>query len=195
MELILEAKSFIFIRHGETDWNRNNRTMGQTDIPLNNLGITQAHEAKFLFDNCGIERIVHSPLMRAKQTAEIINEHLKLPIETFDDLKECGWGVQEGRLKGSKFTTESWVDGFTPEGGEPYIDFRKRAIQAISDVTKDSAPTLIVAHGGLFWAMMDVLKYRHRRLMNAVPVAFHSPKSAHESWQVISLDPFYEIEI
>jgi broad specificity phosphatase PhoE len=124
-----------------------------------------------------------------------MNEHLQLPIHVQDSLKECGWGVQEGRLKGNIFTTEHWVNGFTPEGGEPYIEFRIRAITAISDAIADHIPTLIVAHGGLFWAMMDVLGYRHRRIMNCIPIAFRPRQEPAHLWQVISLDPTYEIEL
>jgi broad specificity phosphatase PhoE len=74
MSLALLPIPFIFIRHGETDWNRTNRTMGQTDIPLNSLGIQQAREATQYLENLGVERIIHSPLSRAAQTATIINE-------------------------------------------------------------------------------------------------------------------------
>ncbi len=87
------------------------------------------------------------------------------------------------------------MNGFTPEGGEPYIEFHARTIQAISEAIADGVPTLIVAHGGLFWAMMDVLGYSHRRLMNCIPTAFQPPQASNQHWQVISLDPTYTIEV
>ncbi|MGX1428958.1 broad specificity phosphatase PhoE [Cytobacillus horneckiae] len=68
------------IRHGETDWNAQNRIQGRTDIPLNGKGKQQAIQCgKYLALN-DWDVIISSPLIRARQTAELINENTNLPI-------------------------------------------------------------------------------------------------------------------
>jgi broad specificity phosphatase PhoE len=64
----LPLKPFYFIRHGETEWNRRNIIMGSKDIPLNELGLQQAHEASRVLENESFDVIVSSPKIRAQQT-------------------------------------------------------------------------------------------------------------------------------
>ena len=66
---ILPLKPFYFIRHGETEWNRRNIIMGSRDIPLNELGLQQAHEASRALENESFDIIVSSTKKRAQQTA------------------------------------------------------------------------------------------------------------------------------
>ena len=65
----LPLKPFYFIRHGETEWNRRNIIMGSHDIPLNELGLQQAHEASRALENESFDIIVSSTKKRAQQTA------------------------------------------------------------------------------------------------------------------------------
>jgi probable phosphoglycerate mutase len=66
------ARSFICLRHGATDWNRQGRFQGRTDNPLNDDGIAQAHAAAERLQQVALGQIVSSPLVRALKTAEII---------------------------------------------------------------------------------------------------------------------------
>lgn len=59
-------------RHGQTDWNVQKKVMGRCDEPLNNNGISQAIETKTNLLNKDIDLIICSPLLRAKQTAIIL---------------------------------------------------------------------------------------------------------------------------
>ena len=61
--------TFAFIRHGQTDWNRDDRLQGSSDIPLNDAGRAQAHEAAELLRDGGWQVVVSSPLVRARETA------------------------------------------------------------------------------------------------------------------------------
>jgi len=80
---------FYFVRHGQTDWNKNHQALcNQDDIPLNQTGFAQAADACKQISLLGITKIYSSPLTRAKQTAEIINEHLKLSLELNEGLRE-----------------------------------------------------------------------------------------------------------
>ena len=95
MELLL-----YILRHGETDYNLESRIQGQRDTPLNQNGIRAAElTGKALGEIC-FDRVISSPLTRAKQTAEIIlsqNRRSRTEIETDDRLMEISFGEWEGR--------------------------------------------------------------------------------------------------
>lgn len=81
------SKTEIYIfRHGETDWNKERRFQGHTDIPLNQNGRQQASELALKIRKINPELILTSDLLRAKQTAEIVNDLLKVSIIACCDL-------------------------------------------------------------------------------------------------------------
>ena len=87
------------IRHGQTDWNKEGRIQGKTDIELNEEGIEQAKEAARILEDYPIDIIVSSTLKRAKKTAEIINEAKNAPIMFDKALEERGFGDFEGKIR------------------------------------------------------------------------------------------------
>jgi len=92
-------KSFYFVRHGETDWNKEQKVMGQADIPLNENGILQAQAVAEKIQVLPIDIIISSPLKRAWSTAEIIGNKIHQPITIENNLQECCWGIMEGKNK------------------------------------------------------------------------------------------------
>lgn len=90
---------FYIIRHGQTNWNKEGRIQGKTDIELNEEGIKQAKEARKILENYNIDLIVASPLKRARKTAEIINETKNVPIMFDKALEERGLGEFEGKIR------------------------------------------------------------------------------------------------
>ena len=92
----MKIKNIYVIRHGETDWNKNSRIQGQTDIALNESGLEQAKALVPVLSHLQIEAIYSSPLVRAFKTAEIANSDLKLTLHKDDRLKETNIGVAEG---------------------------------------------------------------------------------------------------
>src|SRR5438067_11542 len=84
--LVVE-RTFYYLRHGETDWNREHRAQGHNDIPLNETGVAQAYAAVPALARCGIATVCTSPLARARRTAEIVNETLGRPLVVIDALK------------------------------------------------------------------------------------------------------------
>src|SRR5699024_6004320 len=84
------------IRHGETNWNKEGRIQGKTDIPLNETGRIQAEECAASLKHSEWDIIISSPLKRAKQTAEIINKNLHLPIMEMSAFAERNYGDAEG---------------------------------------------------------------------------------------------------
>jgi probable phosphoglycerate mutase len=143
---------FWFLRHGETDWNAQNLSQGNVDIPLNANGRAQAVAAADLLRGRGIASIVCSPLSRAHDTAVTVAAALDLPIEIDDDLREVSFGEKEGHPMLPWFP--DWVAGhFTPAGAESFAELRVRAVTAINRALERPAPVLVVAHGGLFRAV------------------------------------------
>ncbi|WP_408872509.1 histidine phosphatase family protein [Gluconobacter roseus] len=194
----ITPKPYWYLRHGETDWNRQGRAQGRTDIPLNETGQQQATQAgrmlASLFENGQkpFERIISSPLTRALVTAETVQRMIqesvgvRLPLHIDDNLKEVCFGVQEGSPMGDWY--KPWIeDGFTPEDAESFKTLTDRARQAINNALENSSIPLIVAHGALFRGLRHAMNLPvDVRLPNAVPVAL---KFTTTGWQTTMLDP------
>ncbi len=166
---MLASRAFWFLRHGETDWNARNLSQGNVDVPLNEVGLAQARTAAEVLRTCGIRSIVTSPLSRAYDTAVIVGEHIGVPLEVEEELREVAFGVQEGQPMAEWF--DDWVaGGFTPEGAEPFNVLRARAVAAINGALTRPAPVLVVAHGALFRALRAEMGLAPNvRTPNAVP--------------------------
>ncbi|MBX9717325.1 MAG: histidine phosphatase family protein, partial [Microbacteriaceae bacterium] len=88
---------FALVRHGETDWNRERRIQGSTDIPLNDTGREQARATGALLSSRRWTALVASPLSRAAETAKIIGEHVGLGDPELEQrLAERDYGEAEG---------------------------------------------------------------------------------------------------
>ena len=84
------------VRHGQVPHNAL-KQYNTNDEDLTDLGIKQAEEVRDKIEKKNIDLIICSPLDRTKQTAEIINKNLKLPIKYNDKLKERNFGIYEGK--------------------------------------------------------------------------------------------------
>jgi len=90
----------LLVRHGETEWNRMSRFQGVKDIPLNDNGRQQAQKASDFLKDITIDFAVTSPLLRPKETAEIIlQNHSEVTLTTKKDLEEISHGLWEGKLE------------------------------------------------------------------------------------------------
>lgn len=86
------------VRHGQTDWNLQRKIQGQTDIPLNELGLEQAHDLATKTDGIHYDLILSSDLLRAFQTAQILTRNSGLPVITDPRLREINMGKFEGSV-------------------------------------------------------------------------------------------------
>jgi broad specificity phosphatase PhoE len=166
------APAFFFIRHGETDWNREGRLQGQHDVPLNPLGRDQAAGAgrilKDLLAEAGLDarraRFVASPLGRARETMERVRLAVGLPPDGYaidDRLKEVAFGAWEGLTWGELKRSApvlvkarragKWA--FTPPGGESYAALARRLEPWLAGVASDD---IVVAHGGVARALLQL---------------------------------------
>ena len=138
-----------FVRHGETDFNLFNISQGQLDTSLNYLGLKQAKEIARKLKNKKFDKFYCSTLIRAKQTAEEINKHLKLKIIYDKRLMEVNKGILQGN-KNTQRTHNKFFKNPHKYGGETEEDVCTRIYSFLKDIEKYKGKNiLIVGHGGI----------------------------------------------
>jgi broad specificity phosphatase PhoE len=164
----------IFVRHGETAYNAENRLQGQLDIPLNHRGREQARAVgRTLGAQTGseIDRLeaadafIASPLERARETMEIARDAMGLPPSRYrldPVLKEISFGAWEGLTwreieardpKGvSARRKDKW--SFVPPEAESYAMLAARLRPWLDGLAGDA---LVVSHGGVARALMKLI--------------------------------------
>jgi broad specificity phosphatase PhoE len=183
---MLPLHPFYFLRHGETDWNKARRLQGLTDVPLNARGEEQAELARTVAAGLGLKSIAVSSLTRARRTAEIVNRDLGLMVTPYDSLREFDVGPYEGSTDGSWL--EHWFADGAVEGPESFGDFRQRVLGGMIGALTLEHPVLIVAHGGVFWALQRMLGFAAlTHAPNAVVARFEPPAVAGGTWQITLL--------
>ncbi|MBD2304281.1 histidine phosphatase family protein [Chroococcidiopsis sp. FACHB-1243] len=95
-----QGQRILLIRHGETEWNRQTKFQGQIDVPLNDNGREQARKAAEFLKTVKLDFAFSSPMLRPKETAEIIlQHHPETQLKLYDGLREIGHGLWEGKLE------------------------------------------------------------------------------------------------
>ena len=151
------------VRHGQTDWNRARRIQGSTDIPLNETGRADARSAAGLLEGLTHHSIYASPLVRAKETAEIISAELGLGAPALvPDMREREFGEGEGMLVSEYI--EKYGDWLSEVPGAETLDgVADRALLALDAIARDarrrSAPVaesvIVVTHGGVIRSLIN----------------------------------------
>jgi broad specificity phosphatase PhoE len=134
--------TLLLARHGETEWNREERYQGHADPPLNETGRAQAEELADRLAAEPIHAIYSSDLRRAGETAEIVGRRLGLPVEQDPGLREIDVGSWQG-------LTKAQIDG-RPWDGETYEHHAARVTQALRQIAAGhpGRTVLVVSHGG-----------------------------------------------
>jgi probable phosphoglycerate mutase len=143
-------------RHGETEWSRTLRHTGRTDLPLTAEGEREARELREPLGAVGFDRVLSSPLSRARETCELAG--LGDRAELTDDLLEWDYGDYEGRtsadIRRERPGWLLWRDG-CPDG-ESAADVGARADRVVADLLATPAPDAgagatiaVFAHGHL----------------------------------------------
>lgn len=141
-----------FTRHGETDWNLEMKIQGQIEIPLNEKGIKQAEELAERLKDVHLDRIISSPLGRARQTAEIANKYHHLPIIADERILEEFYGDMEGApRKGEPYLTQRRSFFKRYPNGEGYLDVCARVYSFLDEIREKygEEDVLVIAHGGM----------------------------------------------
>jgi broad specificity phosphatase PhoE len=148
--------TIVLVRHGETDWNRDRRVQGHTDIPLNATGREQARAVADALAGESFAAVYASDLTRAMETAAIVAEPLSLEVTPFPELREKSFGTWEGLTDAEVLTrfpdahATGWGDGeTTDEMAERVL----AAVRRIGDAHR-GARVLVVTHGGPMRALL-----------------------------------------
>jgi broad specificity phosphatase PhoE len=172
----------LIVRHGETDYNKMKRVQGRLQVPLNENGKTQALQVAECLRQYKITHIYCSGLVRARETADIINQSFSLPIITDNRLIERNWGIWQNRdvneiLKQEtelKFWNEENLD-LNPHLGETTRDLMARSADFLNSLIQHHTASdviLVVTHGGPMKMMVGIIKglrdedYLHRQMKN-----------------------------
>jgi broad specificity phosphatase PhoE len=163
--------TFILIRHGETLWTRERRYQGITDIPLAEDAKKDVLRAAGLIKELSADYLYTSPLLRARQTADIISQTIGKKPVCVDDLREVSFGVWEGKTANELIAqkdptylkwmqTRRWT---TPSKGESLRALEKRVMRFWEGclVKHRNQKIAVAAHGGsLKMLLLSALKMR-----------------------------------
>lgn len=162
----------MLVRHGATLWNEERRYQGQRDTPLNDLGRRQAERVAEALTGAGVQFLVSSDLIRARDTAAIIGKSLDLPVITSTLWRERNYGRWEGltRAEIQELYPEEWRQYRSspaiaaPLSGETLAELKVRAIQAMGWVLGkyQGQSGVIVSHGGLLRAILAWIANQER---------------------------------
>lgn len=156
--------NFVFLRHGESIGNAESRWQGQSDYALTEKGRAQAHALAKRWKSEGVsfDLIIASPLVRARETAEIIAAALDAKLELASILMERHIGEMEGLTADEvrRRPQPPFVTPYDSIGGEGEGDWALflRAGQALQALVRRSPGSyLIVSHGGLLNQLMNAI--------------------------------------
>ena len=136
-------------RHGQTPWNVEDLICGRTDVPLTEVGQQQAKRLAESALDKGIEVILCSPMLRARQTAQAVSDAIGVPIQIDDRLIEMDFGTFEGT---SRFGEEfQWIRAQMSTrfpGGESGFDVAYRVYSLLYEIREKYADktVLLVCH-------------------------------------------------
>lgn len=169
----MPVTELLFIRHGETDWNRQQRFQGQVDVPLNAAGHAQAQRlgARLAGERC--DALFTSDLIRARETAAPMAAAWAMQPVPVAGLREQSFGVLEGldvptiKVRHADLW-QQWLEhrgDFALPGGESLLQFHARVIAAVRELVAAAAGQrlAVVTHGGV----LDMLW----RTAHGLPVA------------------------
>jgi len=189
------VSTLVLLRHGESQWNLENRFTGWVDVPLTDRGRAEAHRAGELLREAGMrfDRAFTSELSRAQETLDIVLDELgrkDLPIERDAALNERHYGDLQGLNKAEtakKYGDEQvhiWRRSYDvpPPNGESLKDTAARTLpyfqKQIAPAMRKGENVLVAAHGNsLRSIVMDLEKLTREQVLElnlatGVPIAY-----------------------
>lgn len=195
---------FTLLRHGESTGNADGVFQGQEDFPLTESGRKQVRSvaSRWQFEEVHFDRIITSPLVRARETAEIISAALNIPIETNPDWIErdaglySGLGQEEAR---ERYPVPLIRPPYQPfaQTGESLWDLYLRAGHAVKDLLKfPPGHFLVVSHGGILnMAMYAILGIVPQLNFSGARFRFGNAgfarltyRASDHTWRLLSMD-------
>ena len=160
-----------FVRHGETDWNKEKKIQGNVNIELNEFGRHLARETAKGLKDISFDICYTSPLWRARETAEIILEGRDVPIVEHDKISEMAFGIYEGGCcsKAGWNLPEDFRKFFhdpagykAPQDGEDFYMMKKRTGEFLKELYENEelrdSNVLIATHGAALAGILNNIK-------------------------------------
>ncbi len=179
-------KNFFMIRHGQTTTNLEEIATGQIDVHLTPLGVSQAEKCRDVIDSVGFEPsvVIHSALIRTKETADIINQNLQCALHSEPGINEQYYGDWEGKAW-KDILPEIEQRGENPPHGETQEQFVTRINKAIQSILERfSGSPLIVSHAGVFKALCLQYGCSLGKIENGVLYEFRFSESGNFPWEI-----------
>lgn len=157
----------LLVRHGETDWNREHRIMGAEAIPINVNGRRQAKELRQAIQGLDIDAVYTSPILRAKETAQILFQGRSLVLQDDDRLVEVNYGDWTGRTFEEIRRDPGYIPYYlrmeTPiaPNGDTLQQVQERAMDFFQDVQVNCADQTVVVVSHADWIkcmLMQILE-------------------------------------
>ena len=159
--------SILLVRHGQTEWNREERFRGQIDVPLNAIGERQAAALAERLAVFPVAAIYTGPLQRAARTGQICAERLGLRAQALPGLLHLHFGQWQGLSPAEVAASQpdlyqQWITAPASvrfPGGESLADMQQRALSALETVVaKHPGETVVlVAHLAVNRALLCAL--------------------------------------
>lgn len=157
------------IRHGETDFNKQNKEWGQdNELPLNDWGIIQSNKLAERLRNIKFDKLFSSDLKRAVQTSRVISDLCNIEVILDKRLREYNPGEVDP-------SSEKWIDKYKellnsgmskydirPFGGENIWDLIKRTDSFLKDIEKENRTIVIISHSGVNAAIINLSQKREK---------------------------------
>lgn len=179
----------VLLRHGESQWNKENKFTGFTDIDLSDKGVEEAKQAGVALKDIKFDKVFTSTLKRAYRTASLALDAAgqKHELVKHDDLRERDYGDLTGLNKDEmrqKFGEEQvhiWRRSYDvrPPGGESLKDVVARVEpyykQHIEPLLKEGKNILLAAHGNTLRAMLIILGEYTPETINSAEIGTGAP--------------------
>lgn len=153
-----EVGRLILVRHAESEGNRAQVFASTPTVPLTDAGRRQARAtADWIAARHGPERIVSSPFTRARQTADLMAEVLRLPVVVEEDLRERSYGELAGHPyaspRGGYDPAAYW--NWRPPGGETLVEVMSRTGAVLDRIAREASgrEIVVVSHGAVMMAL------------------------------------------
>ena len=189
-------REIVLVRHGETTGNSSIRLNGSTDVPLSELGLRQARRAAAALAGESFERLVVSPLTRARQTGEVVAPALvpeALVIQGFREVDFGTWEtwtwdeVAERDPEGLALYRAGGPDRGFP-GGDTLEGFRRRvAAAAVAELAPLPGRTLGTLHKGVIKGILGALLGWERETIDAYTAelgSIHRLRENGDGWEL-----------
>lgn len=173
--LIIPQKDFFFVRHAETDHNQADLKIDQSaDMQLNTNGKSQAYALKPIFEQISFRTICSSPLSRALATAKILASDSEAHFHIINNFTEC--------------TMHEWNEMVKFKANSPLSlqvqHFLDNIKNGIIQVLSYPTPTLLVAHGGCYWALCYLLGIESQEWVIGNCILMHFSSDTNGHWSI-----------